>query len=460
MKYIFLAFFCMLISTPISERFFSYTNYFSPIESMIPPKAIKPMAFEQDILLYGLYPQKDRPYHISDFLLFPKQNDKHFCSQQTFIRKNAVLSQQILTDIFKTYCNQDNESAFVLEYPGYTTLAYINTDKSLLCINEENCRQIIFQDNNFFLLKNKNSFFETFFQVKPRHLKRVFISLNPKLVLNENQFNILYSQVLLNFINGGFGNLLFQYWSSAVYSFKSHKKFFTSDVQNKLFDIFDLKEHQQQSSLLMQQNEDKKLISFLFQGVSLKGWYNNLLPATEINELSGYLQAWENVAEFETYIQDHTPSKKTLSDQNKKLIHQMQNQNSVALHVRRGDYVRIGIYHLLTPEFYQNAVAYMNAHLDNPHYYIFSNDLAWAKQNLKIDAPHTFVDWNKKDYEDFELMRSCKHFIIANSTFSWWGAFLSKNPDKIVITPKNWIKTSPAWATYMYMPNWLVFDNE
>jgi len=83
----------------------------------------------------------------------------------------------------------------------------------------------------------------------------------------------------------------------------------------------------------------------------------------------------------------------------------------------------------------------MNSKINNPHYFIFSDDLSWARENVKITAPVTFVDFkdNSKDTVELNLMSKCYHNIIANSSFSWWGAFLNTNPGKIVIAPANWV---------------------
>ena len=113
----------------------------------------------------------------------------------------------------------------------------------------------------------------------------------------------------------------------------------------------------------------------------------------------------------------------------------MKKENSVAVHIRRTDFKTAGI-HILKMSYYEKAIKYMNDKLTTPHFYVFSDDINWCKENLKIPYPHTFVVWNKKDYEDLQLMTYSNHFIIANSSFSWWGAFLGRHPDKIVVTPK------------------------
>lgn len=117
-------------------------------------------------------------------------------------------------------------------------------------------------------------------------------------------------------------------------------------------------------------------------------------------------------------------------------------KESVSLHIRRGDYLTAEnsiFQNICTPTYYKNAVSYMNSNVVNPYYFIFSNDIEWCKNNLNLDNI-TFVDWNigVNSYKDMQLMSLCKHNIIANSSFSWWGAWLNNNPNKVVCVPKRW----------------------
>ena len=117
-------------------------------------------------------------------------------------------------------------------------------------------------------------------------------------------------------------------------------------------------------------------------------------------------------------------------------------KESVSLHIRRGDYLTAEnsvFQNICTPTYYKNAVSYMNSSVANPYYFIFSNDIEWCKNNLNLDNM-IFVDWNigVDSYKDMQLMSLCKHNIIANSSFSWWGAWLNNNPNKVVCAPKRW----------------------
>lgn len=118
---------------------------------------------------------------------------------------------------------------------------------------------------------------------------------------------------------------------------------------------------------------------------------------------------------------------------------------AVSLHVRRGDYVAnpssLAFHGLCSLDYYRRAINYISNRVANPVFYIFSDDIAWVRENLIIDYPCHYVDHNKGDesYNDMRLMSLCKHHIIANSSFSWWGAWLNPQADKIVVAPQRWV---------------------
>lgn len=122
-------------------------------------------------------------------------------------------------------------------------------------------------------------------------------------------------------------------------------------------------------------------------------------------------------------------------------------ENSISLHVRRGDYVNIpetSYYQfggVATIEYYQRAINEMKAKYHDCHFYVFSNDITWCKENLGSEG-FSYVDCNtrEKSWRDLYLMTLCKHHIIANSTFSWWGAWLSTKKDGITLHPKWFIR--------------------
>ena len=128
-------------------------------------------------------------------------------------------------------------------------------------------------------------------------------------------------------------------------------------------------------------------------------------------------------------------------------------ENAVSLHIRRGDYLQPQ--HWATTgsvcqlPYYRNAIAEMNKRVSAPSYYVFSDDIAWVKENLSLPNA-VYIDWNKGEdsWQDMMLMSYCKHHIICNSTFSWWGAWLNPREDKTVIVPCRWFQHSETPNIY------------
>jgi Glycosyl transferase family 11 len=132
---------------------------------------------------------------------------------------------------------------------------------------------------------------------------------------------------------------------------------------------------------------------------------------------------------------------------NKNLTKKIKECNSVGIHIRRGDYLKaewLNTHFVIKDKtYYCNSIKYIETKISNPMYFIFSDDIEWAKTNLSL-ANSIYISHNtgSKSYIDMYLMSLCKHNIIANSTFSWWAAWLNQNPDKIVIAPSSWLTDS------------------
>lgn len=136
---------------------------------------------------------------------------------------------------------------------------------------------------------------------------------------------------------------------------------------------------------------------------------------------------------------------------NIEITKQMVESNSVAIHVRKGD--GYGTWNILAntcpKSYYDDAINYIKKHVENPKFFVFSDSPETAKDYLDLNG-YTIINWNptngKGNYLDMQLMSCAKHNVIANSTYSWWGAWLNQNPRKIVVGPKYWFNPQCKWA--------------
>lgn len=161
--------------------------------------------------------------------------------------------------------------------------------------------------------------------------------------------------------------------------------------------------------------------------------------------LVGYWQCEKYFEKIITLLRKELVVKINPSEANQQLLYNIvANSQSVSLHIRRGNFVNVDfvnkVHGTTKLDYYFNAIKLIEEKCSNPVFYIFSDDINWAKENIKLNHPMVFVDINtdKTDYEDLRLMSNCKHNILANSTFSWWGAWLNQNPEKVIIAPQEW----------------------
>lgn len=160
--------------------------------------------------------------------------------------------------------------------------------------------------------------------------------------------------------------------------------------------------------------------------------------------LHGYWQSERYFQDAGDQLAKEFTPREALDPLNAATAGQIRATNAVSLHVRRGDYVsdaRTNQYHgTCSPQYYAAAVDYILARSADAHLFVFSDDPAWTRDNMTFPAPTTYVAANPADqgYRDMQLMAMCRHHIIANSSFSWWGAWLNRAADKIVVAPSRW----------------------
>ena len=203
-----------------------------------------------------------------------------------------------------------------------------------------------------------------------------------------------------------------------------------------------------------------------------------LFKRTPPLHMEGYFQSYKYFQSIDTIIRKEFSLKKHLPKEAQKISELMDKSGSISLHIRRGDYVSLKsasqFHGTCTPEYYQKAINTIIEKIqskdgqkaDNLQFFVFSDDIAWVRKNIKIPgnaatangAPaniHFVTDLGFKDYEEMALMAHCKHNIIANSSFSWWGAWLNANPHKIVIAPIYWFTDRKINTSDLIPPEWV-----
>lgn len=159
--------------------------------------------------------------------------------------------------------------------------------------------------------------------------------------------------------------------------------------------------------------------------------------------ISGIWQSEKYFSDIRNILQKEFTLKADFSPAARVFIDNMKNTSSVAFHVRRGDYLTNKKTQTLSLDYYKRATDYLERRVQNIHYFVVSDDIEWVKTNIPFSKPVTYVSSPAlKSYEEILLMSFCKHNIIANSSFSWWGAWLNLNPQKIIIAPEKWFSTT------------------
>jgi hypothetical protein len=175
--------------------------------------------------------------------------------------------------------------------------------------------------------------------------------------------------------------------------------------------------------------------------------------------LAGYWQTWQIPHRLEPELRTELSFRYPPTGKNLEAMEAIAAcESGVSLHIRRGDYTLAAEGKIALPIlYYTRAIHYFQQRLTNPRFFVFSDDIPWAKANLPATLPATFFDHNgdTASHEDLRLMSKCHHHIIANSSFSWWGAWLNPNPAKMVFAPKFWHLHPGSYYPELLPPNWI-----
>jgi hypothetical protein len=266
--------------------------------------------------------------------------------------------------------------------------------------------------------------------------------------------------MIITKIYGGLGNQLFQYAIGRCLSEQKNVPFFLDISQ---FDNYKLRGYNLGEFNITENFANKDISNrySFFESSKLNNICNKLMfnngyirektfdfdeNLFKINHDEIYLEGyWQNEKYFSSInniLRNEFTLRNPLSDNAKNTENLIcTTSDSVSVHVRKTDFLKKEnkkIFTDLTASYYENAIQNIVMHLKNPHLFVFSDDFTWVKENIHFDLPITYIDSNNPAHEDLHLMSQCKHNIIANSTFSWWGAWLNKNTEKMVIGPENW----------------------
>jgi len=303
-------------------------------------------------------------------------------------------------------------------------------------------------------------------------------------MLNKGKTKLSMKDTIILGIKGGFANQLFQY--SVGYSVAKRNNFslkldlsffnetkFKSAWRINLLNVEIIEANISETKYLKNENNPRNYFYKFSKKFDLRSKYNK---ATHYIDNEGfkpeyrfhlinttkYMEGWfPKPGYFNEFRHDlikmYTP-KFRLSEEYLSLLNSILTTDSVSIHVRRGDYVDNKIFLTKGRDYYTAAIKSVVQKLQKPSFYVFSDDIEWCRENLSDIHDCNFIKLgnNNADLEEFFLMKNCKHNVIANSSFSWWAAYLNENPSKIVIAPKVWYKDAFYQTSLDNNPSFLI----
>ena len=299
-------------------------------------------------------------------------------------------------------------------------------------------------------------------------------------------------------ISGGLGNQLFQYSTAYSLSLETKQKLYLDntwyqDIQNienkndenattireYLLDNYKIStptisqfslnwmkrlEIRSRKSSLFKYLKDGPLKQLSYSKFDSSNFSIEKLESIRNNYLTGYWQNNKLIEKYKNNIKTELKLKVPISDSLEKYLKEIELSDSVAIHFRKGDYLSkpnsSKIHANCSNQYYFNAIKNINKKIPESRFFIFSDEIDWVKSNIDLPENVTFIENIGEPFEHLFLMSSCKHQITANSTFSWWSAWLNEYPDKIIITPKQWYYDPKLNDSVIRIPDeWIKINN-
>ena len=219
-------------------------------------------------------------------------------------------------------------------------------------------------------------------------------------------------------------------------------------------------------------------LKILYQSIQKLLFFNKLFPIliTQNNFseslfannnsiiISDYFQKYDIFEQYADLLRDDMRYTYPLTKDNQEYLKEINSYKTASVHIRRGDYLSaeqaLQTFSQVSKNYYKSAIEYIQKKSNINKLVIFSNDLEWVKANLKFEIDCLYIENDGPDSQHQFLMTNCNHHVIANSTYSWWGAWLNPSKDKIVCVPKKWFNAIEK-QNDIYIPNgWIRIEND
>lgn len=239
-----------------------------------------------------------------------------------------------------------------------------------------------------------------------------------------------------------------------VFNKKQKVYFFIYNFMHKVIRLLYGKKKFKIKKIEFEKNFQKKLNKcglFLYS----YGFYEFSNTNVENKVFRGYFESSKYFNDIRDILLEEFTPKKEKIEKNKELYDDIENSESVCISIRRGDFLAKKHKRdcfVCDNQYFNNAMDKIKTYVNNPKFIVFSDDIEWCKKNMKFPDGTKFEAGDDPVWEKLRLMYSCKHFIISNSTFSWWAQYLSRNKGKVVIAPSRW--RNDDYVTDIYEKNW------